>query len=133
MSEAVLDGENGRYLRLSSPRGRADDSIEYEATLEIPDGAVSITVFDYNTQFPVFLRDVADAWQGFDGVKDYSSLEGQLLLSCRHDGIGSVECRVTLRQPWPADWSMEAVLTFGAGAHLERIASDVESAFSASA
>ena len=74
-----------------------------------------------------FFRELAEAWRGFDGVKKYRSLEGHLELACTHDGLGTVECRVTLGQPWPPRWQLEAVLLFGAGAHLEGLASNVKS------
>jgi hypothetical protein len=98
----------------------------YIATLSFPEGMVSIEVHDYGPWLGPFMRELANAWRGFDGLKEYRSCEGQLLLSCEHDGLGTVECRVTLRQPWPGDWRAEAVLRFGAGAHLERLAGDVE-------
>jgi len=74
-----------------------------------------------------YIRDIADAWQGFDDAKKYSSLEGQVQLSCRHDGKGVVECTVTLRNPAPPEWSLVAVLEFGTGEHLSRIAGEVDS------
>jgi hypothetical protein len=70
--------------------------------------------------------DLANSWRGFDGARDYRSLEGQLGFSCRHDGRGTVMCKVTLRQPAPPEWSVETTLDFGAGAHLERLADEVE-------
>jgi hypothetical protein len=73
-----------------------------------------------------FIRSLADAWKGFEGTREYASLEGQLVLSCQHDGMGTVSCAVTVCQPWPPEWSMQAVLRFGAGAHLERLAGDVD-------
>jgi hypothetical protein len=75
---------------------------------------------------PEYFREIAEAWQGFDGVREYASLEGQLQLACRHDGKGIVECRVALRHPAPEGWSFEAALEIGAGAHADRIAAGVE-------
>jgi hypothetical protein len=54
-------------------------------------------------------------------------------LDCHHDGNGVVECRVTLRNPAPPEWSFVAVLEFGAGEHLNRIASEVEGLIPSSA
>jgi hypothetical protein len=62
---------------------------------------------------------------GWEGVKEYASLEGQLSLLAEHDGLGTVTIKVTVRQPWPPDWSFEAELEFGSGAHLEGIAREV--------
>lgn len=76
-----------------------------------------------------FVRSLANDWAGFDGERQYASTEGQSTLVCRHDGHGTVSCRVTIGQPWPPEWSMTAELQFGAGAHLERIAYDLEHFF----
>ena len=124
----MFDGENGRRLRLHSLQARGKD-IDYVATLELPEGRASVTVYEYGTGLPAFVRSVADAWQGFTDVKEYVSLEGDLVLSCRHDGLATVECDVTVRQPSPPEWSMRAVLAFGAGAHFGRIADAVAEFF----
>jgi hypothetical protein len=96
-------------------------------TLSLPEGDVTTEVWEMGTGLGPYFRDLANSWQGFEGSKDYSSLEGQFGLSCRHDGRGTVTCSVTLRQPAPPEWSVKAVLDFGAGAHLERLADEVES------
>ena len=124
----MLDGENGRRLRLQSLERRGQD-LSYIATLELSEGHASVTVYEYGTGLPDFLRSVADAWQGFSDVKEYTSLEGDLVLSCRHDGLGTVECEVTVGRSSPPEWSMTAVLALGAGAHLDRLAGAVESFF----
>ena len=134
MDEVVLDGENGRTLTLRRLSSRDDEGIwKYEATLSIPAASATSEVYDLGDRLGPFFRELADAWNGFDGVKEYSSLEGQLHLACTHDGVGTVSCVVTLRQPWPPDWRLQAVVEFGAGAHLDRLASDVESLISGSA
>jgi hypothetical protein len=56
----------------------------------------------------------------------YQSIEGELHLSCRHDGTGTVSCEVTLRNPAAPEWSLEAVIEFGAGAHLERLSGEID-------
>jgi Family of unknown function (DUF6228) len=33
-----------------------------------------------------YLEDLAAHWRGWDGLKEYKSLEGELALSARHDG-----------------------------------------------
>ena len=83
-------------------------------------------VWVYRTGLPQFIRELADAWKGFEGVREYASTEGHLALACEHDGLGTVVFRVTVGQLWDPEWSMCAVLTFGAGAHLEQLASDAE-------
>jgi hypothetical protein len=121
-----LDGSGGRRLTLQRGTRRDEDGIwSFEATLSIPEGQVTTKVWDAGDGLGLFLRDIADAWRGFDGVKEYGALEGQLHLSCRHDGLGTVVCEVALvdhQRPW----RFEATLSFGAGAHLDRLASDLE-------
>ena len=118
---------NGRSLSLRIDQGRDNDAIwRYIASLSLPQGKVTSEVWDVGPGLATFVRDLANSWQGFEGLKEYASLEGQLLLSCRHDGKGTVECMVTLRQPEPPEWTLAALLEFGAGAHLERLANEVE-------
>ena len=134
VDKIVLDGDGGRTLTLGRLMSRDDESFwSYEATLTIAEGRVKSAVHDHGDGLAKFFDEVASAWTGFDGTKEYASLEGQLELSCTHDGRGAVECRVVLRQPWPPAWRAEAVLQFGAGAHLERLASEVRAFVDAAA
>jgi hypothetical protein len=119
---------NGRRLTLLRPSEKdADDIWSYHAELSIPGGRAEIAVWDIGDEIGEYIRDVADASAGFDGSKEYASLEGQVRLTCRHDGNGVVECTVNLRDPGPPGWTFEAVLHFGAGEQLSRIADEVES------
>jgi Family of unknown function (DUF6228) len=125
MSELVLDGVNGRRITLSEPGHQDQDGIwSYRAVLSLPDGSVETKVWDIGDGLVKFLRELADAWQGFEGTKEFSSLEGQLVLSCRHDGRGTVECTLSLGRLEPPVWNLTAEIDFGAGAHLDRIARD---------
>lgn len=124
--EVEFDGENGRTLTLRRLLARDHEQIwQYQATLAWEDGAATVKVHGHGVGLASFVDDVANAWRGFDGAKEFSSLEGQLELSCPHDGLGTIGCRVTLRQPWPPVWRLETVLDFGAGAHVERLARQV--------
>jgi len=61
-----------------------------------------------------------------EGSKDYGTIEGDLSLTSKHDGRGTVVCKIALRQPEPPEWTFEAIFDFGAGAHLERLANQLE-------
>jgi hypothetical protein len=127
MEEMTLDGTNGRSLMLRRDSAPDADRIwRFMATLSVPEGSVTTSVWDLGSGLAEFVRDVADGWKGFDGLKEYATLEGQLLLACRHDGKGTVDCSVTLRQPAPPEWSFEAFIQFGAGAHLEHLADNAD-------
>ena len=126
--ELVLEAEDGRRLTLTNLGGSAAD-LRYSARLTTETAEAGVGVWEYDTRFPQFIRDLADAWKGFEGVKQYASTEGHLSLDCEHDGLGTVICRVTVGQVWEPEWSLSAVLRFGAGAHLERLAAESEAFF----
>ncbi len=133
MAEARIDGENGRSLVLALTEGQDGETWwGFQATLSFEAGTVSTKVADYGEGLVSFVDDLADAWTGFDGVREYAALEGQLELRCEHDGKGQVACLVRLGQPWPPEWSVEAELVIGAGAHLAQIAADVRALVEAS-
>ena len=125
---AEVASENGRRFTLCEREG-PDENTRYVAGLATEFGTVRTTVWEYRSSLATFVSGLADDWQGFDGTREYLSTEGQLALRCTHDGLGAVECEVTLRQPWPPTWSTSAVLTLGAGAHLATFAADVEAFF----
>ena len=126
MDEVNLDAVNGPSLRLRVLERLTHDTWRFLATLSFPAGEVFGEVWEMGGGLGPFFRELANSWKGFDGIKAYQSLEGQLGLSCQHDGRGTVTCKVTLRQPSPPEWSVEATLDFGAGAHLERLADEIE-------
>ncbi|MGO9558648.1 MAG: DUF6228 family protein [Acidimicrobiales bacterium] len=127
MAETTLIDIAGRKLTLGTDRQPDSDGVwAYRATLAVPEGTVTTDVWDIGNGLATFVREVADAWQGFEGTKEFSSLEGQLELSCQHDGVGTVVCIVRLRRPQPPEWRFEAVLQLGAGAQLDEFASEIE-------
>lgn len=114
MPELVLDGVNGRSLTLSEPTARDPDGIwSYRAALALPEGHGETMVWDIGDDLATYLHELAEAWEGFEGVKEFNSLEGQLSLVCRHDGRGSVECTATVGQQEPSTWNLSAYIDFG--------------------
>jgi hypothetical protein len=126
VAEVRLDAVNGRNLTLELLHAPEHDFWRSRTTLSLPQGSVSADVWEMGTGLARFFRDLASHWEGFDGSKEYGTIEGQLTFSCQHDGRGTVICTVTLRQPEPPEWSLEAILDFGAGAHVERLATEIE-------
>lgn len=125
--ETTLTAENGRMLRLSNVVREGDGSVvSFDATLSVPGGSVTTTVYEFGTWFHRFFRQMADDWRGFEDVKSYASLEGELWIEARHDGVGTIFCEVHLRQPTPPEWELSAALDFGAGAQVGAIASELE-------
>lgn len=127
MSKVTLDGENGREVVLQRLSERDDESIwEYRATLRLPDATATKRLYEHGTALRAFFHELAEAWRGFEGVKTYASLEGEFTIDARHDGHGTIQCRVTVGSPSPPEWSLDSVVEFGAGAHLERLSREVD-------
>ena len=117
----TLTGQNGRRLLLDLPVATSleQPSWAFMASLEMESGTVTNGVHEFGDGLVLFFRDLASSWRGWDGEKEYASLEGGLAISATHDGLGTVSLRVQLRQPWPPEWSAEAVLDVGVDADLE--------------
>lgn len=113
--------ENGRRLVLDGPA--PNDG--YTATLEIESGQVTCAVHEYGNGLPGYFADLADSWRGWTGPKTYRSLESELELSAVHNGLGTVTLEVTIRQPWPPEWTVIATLDLDAGAQLQTLAKTV--------
>ena len=135
MATVALEGTDGRTLTVGtvvSPCADADEPWSFDATLTIPLATASSAVWEYGRGgLAPFFRDLSVMWRGWDGVKKYSSLEGELKLECHHDGRGLVICAVSLGSENSPPWRLAAEISFGAGAHLERMAGELEAVFSA--
>lgn len=124
--EVEITSVEGRHLRFRQPAKSSDESMwSFSAALSTETAEASVAVWELGPGMASFFKELAAAWRGFDGTKEYGSLEGNLVLSCEHDGRGTVTCQVSLRQPWPPTWNLSAEMSFGAGAHLETIADEV--------
>jgi hypothetical protein len=76
--------------------------------------------------------EMAAEWRGWEGVKSWESLEGDLGVAAEHDGLGQITIRVGLRR-WeaPPEWEARADLTIDAGEQLTGAASDLRAFFTA--
>ena len=89
-------------------------------------GACLVYVGEPGTPPDKFFRDLASNWRGWQGKKEWSSLEGELRFSATCDSTGHVSLSARLRSgPYPFDWSLSGVLLLEAGS-LERIALEIE-------
>jgi hypothetical protein len=74
----------------------------------------------------VFFRDLATHWRGWQGKKEWGSLEGELALTATSDSTGHTSLSVRLRSgPYPYDWCLSTTLLLEAG-QLEQIAVQME-------
>jgi hypothetical protein len=63
-----------------------------------------------------FLDELAREWKGWQGEKEWKSVEGDFALSGTADGLGVVALRVTLKSgPFEDDWCVQTVIHVDAG------------------
>lgn len=56
-----------------------------------------VYIFDpYDSNLVRFFEDLAKSWKGFDGEKEWSSLEGEFSLRCTSDSLGHFALEVTI-------------------------------------
>jgi hypothetical protein len=72
-----------------------------------------------------FFADFARHWKGWEGSKEWRSLEGELSLTARSDTLGHVYLTSTLREGAPDKWTLRANLVLEAG-RLSDLASRAE-------
>ncbi|MGI8495548.1 MAG: DUF6228 family protein [Pyrinomonadaceae bacterium] len=57
-----------------------------------------VYAFDpFDSNLVRFFEDLAENWKGFDGEKEWSSLEGEFSLTCTSDNLGHFALEVTIR------------------------------------
>ena len=57
-----------------------------------------VYAFDpFDSNLVKFFEDLARNWKGFDGEKEWSSLEGEFSLSCSTDNLGHFALEATIR------------------------------------
>ena len=128
MDEVVIEGIDGGKLVFGRPRrlGRAREPWSFAATLATSQAQATVEVWEDLAGPAAFLRELASAWEGFDGTRRYTSREDQLTLACRHDGKGTIICDASLGSSIPPIWRLTAELRFGSGTHLGRLADELE-------
>jgi hypothetical protein len=122
-STTIKSVQDGTNLEFSD---RAGDY--YRVSLTGPDvhGACRVYAYEPVAHLTGFFRDLATNWQGWQGKKEWSSLEGELRFSATCDSTGHISLSVRLRSgPYPFDWALTAVLLLEAGS-LERNASEID-------
>ena len=93
--------------------------------------AIRTVVHSYSTGFADlagFFAQLEQDWRGWDDVRSWRSLEGDLSIEARHQ-FGHVQLRVTLRAYGPGwgndGWTASANLTIDPGEQLSQIATDL--------
>lgn len=127
----VISIEGYRLILRPSQRATAEgEPWSLFAELDNGHGRASTAVWDLGTDLADFLGGLARDWRGWDGERSYSSLEGELDITARHDGLGRIQLVVGIGGLSPPAWRFETEMMLGAGAHAETIANDVAALFS---
>lgn len=87
-SSLVIGDGDERFI-LVAPEGSQRPLSLFDATLVGPrlDATLDIYV-DQPEDLPAFFAGLAGDWRGWDGVRQWESLERDLRLACRHDRVG---------------------------------------------
>ncbi|MEQ4208855.1 DUF6228 family protein [Actinopolymorpha sp. B9G3] len=120
MSDVVqVIGHTRNGLALRDVR-RLSDGVADQALFAVAKGGLTAEswVYAHNGDgfdgLTDFFRSMAKSWRGWDGARTWSSLEGDLTLTAKHDG--HVRLLVQIRDS--IDWSAEIELTIDAGEEL---------------
>jgi uncharacterized protein DUF6228 len=130
VSVQIGDEDQGLRLVAEDARGHAPDYV----LAELRSGGLSATrrVFHgYTTGFQdlaSFFAALAEDWRGWDGVRTWESLEGDLRIDARHE-YGHVHLGVTVRAPGPGwgdnGWSATADLRLDPGEQLLQVTANL--------
>lgn len=71
-----------------------------------------------------YFADLSSDWRGWQGVRTWSSLEGELNLAASHNGHVQVEVR--LQDSSYANWTVRTTVTLDAGEQLSAAARDLK-------
>jgi hypothetical protein len=127
----------GQRLTLVVPADQASDEDARQVNIQISDeGLVAHTsVFMSKSEdlpLPLFLRELAENWHGWQGTRAWESFDEQLRVDAHHDGIGWVTLGITLQPNLvPSPWSVRCELAIEPGEQLQRLADGVDALLSA--
>jgi len=127
MTKPMTLRDAGNIGRLElSPAPQPDYFI---ATLLLANLEASLQVYAYAPfgGLESLLRELASAWRGWAGSRDWKSIEGDLQLSFKHDGVGHINVGIGLRSLNPR-WKVETQIVLEPGA-LADLAQDAERFF----
>lgn len=90
-----------------------------------------VYAFDpFDSNLVSFFEDLAKNWKGFDGEKEWSSLEGEFNLSCTSDSLGHFALEVTIRDNMDTRYARKTI--YIESGQLEKIALEAKGFFNIS-
>lgn len=127
--DPVRLGTASEFLELREPRGRAGQGLEYVTARAVGaglDARTGIYIQSDVAQLLGFFVDVERSWRGWDGDRRFESVEGDFIMSARHDRR-HIELVVSLNSnQYPErSWKCEVVVVVEPGEQLTRFVRDL--------
>jgi hypothetical protein len=132
----IVGEANNANIELSESEGlaRPAGAEYYHVTLRENEFTASRPVYAFDptgNSLSKFFSELLADWKGWDGVRAWSSLEGEFRRTCEHDGLGHVTTTATLlSNPLGRGWLGQIRLDMAAG-NLDEIAAEVARFFEA--
>jgi hypothetical protein len=130
----ITSSQGSGSLELRDPVRSGNEVASFTATLTADGMKASTGVYVMSGDgIANLFEEMAAEWRGWDGVKTWESLEGDLEVAAEHDRLGQITLRVMLRR-WqsPPEWEARADLTIDAGEQLANTARELRAFFTAS-
>lgn len=87
-----------------------------------------VYIFDpFDSNLVRFFENLAENWKGFDGEKEWSSLEDEFSLNCTSDSLGHFALEVTIRNNEDTRYARKTI--FIESGQLEKIALEARNFF----
>lgn len=124
----IKSTHDGATVNFCDPiRSGAGELDYFTVAIEAPNANAVAKIYAYQAEtLCAFFADIARSWRGWDGEKNWASLEGELGLRATSDRLGHVTLGYTLRSGHGLyDWCVAGALELEAG-QLDRVAADAE-------
>jgi Family of unknown function (DUF6228) len=114
----VLESRDGNtFLALSAidSENNCVATLDRAGKLHVTHRITSVDVPWAPASLPAFLAALHADWRGWPGSREWRSIEGDITLSCTHDGLGHIAARVTIESIY-REWMAVDTLILEAGA-----------------
>jgi hypothetical protein len=126
--EAVINSSQGtRSLELSAPVRSREELQQFTVTIRAEGLTASrgVYAFEGEESLLALFDEMVAEWRGWEGTKDWASLEGEVTLAATHNRVGTVTLRATLWHYEQLEWRAAIELTIDAGEQLTEAAAAI--------
>jgi len=126
--EAVIKSSQGaRSLELSAPLRLKEELQQFTVTIRAEGLTASrdVYAFEGEERLLALFDEMAAEWRGWEGTKEWASLEGELTVAVTHDRVGTVTLRAALWHYEQLEWRAAIELTVDAGEQLTEAAAAI--------